>query len=66
MDWFSVARHAHEDTEATSGDIIAIVPRSSRIATMGTLPVTFVVTEYLLPIKIEKIPGTLKLLCYIG
>lgn len=65
MDSFSATRHVHEDAEATSGDTIAAFPRSSHIAIAGRLPVTFVVTEDLLPIKIEKVPGTIKLLCYI-
>lgn len=67
MDSFTVAGDAHEDApKATTGDNIPSFPRSSRIASTGMLQATLVVSdEELIPLKIQKVPGTLKLLLYI-
>ena len=48
------------DAEEDSIDItIASFPRSSHVTSTGTLETTFLVDENLVPIKIEKIPGTI-------
>ena len=57
--------HVPGDAEATAtGDVLAVFPGSSRITSTGTLPVTLVVIEDFVPIKIEKVPGTLKCFNY--
>ena len=67
--------HVPGDAEATAtgdvfasghvpGDVLAAFPGSSHITSTGTLPVTLVVTEDFVPIKIEKVPGTLKCFNY--
>jgi len=49
------------DAEEDSIDItIASFPGSSHVTSTGTLETTFLVDENLVPIKIEKIPGTIK------
>ena len=57
--------HVPGDAEATSTcDILAAFPGSSRITSTETLSVTLVVTEDFIPIKIEKVLGTLKCFNY--
>ena len=34
-----------------------LFPRSSRVTSMGTLPITFLVDHDLVPMKFEKLPG---------
>lgn len=67
MDSFTMAGDAHEDVlEATTCDNIPSFPGSSRIANTGMLQATLVVSdEELIPLKIQKVPGALKLLLYI-
>lgn len=55
------SRHVPRDVEATSiGDVLPTFPQSSHISSTRTFVFTFMATEDFIPIKIEKVPGTLK------
>jgi hypothetical protein len=50
---------ARDDVDAEHGfaHFEACFPGSSHVTSMGTLPVTFLVNDELIPMKIEKLPG---------
>jgi hypothetical protein len=55
-------RSAHPDQaldggDEAIGDSTYFFPGSSHVTNKGTLPVTFLVDENIVPIKIQKIPG---------
>jgi hypothetical protein len=45
------------DAEHGIAHFEACFPGSSHVTSMGTLPVTFLVNDELIPMKIEKLPG---------
>jgi hypothetical protein len=50
---------ARDDVDAEHGfaHFEACFPGSSHVTSMGTLPVTFLVNDELIPMKIENLPG---------
>jgi hypothetical protein len=48
---------ALDGADEAIGDYTNCFPRSSCVTSKGTLPITFLVDENIVPIKIQKIPG---------